>query len=54
MFVGHRRDPGRDLVEREMRKYKLPMKELQDTERVDPALKKLGYASLDDFFAGLS
>jgi len=44
---------GRDLVEREFRKYKLGMKELQSPEKVDPALKKLGFSSLDDFFAGV-
>ena len=44
---------GRELTDKELRKYKLSPKHLSDEQRVGPALKKLGLASVDDFFAAV-
>jgi GTP pyrophosphokinase len=44
---------GRELTEKELRKYKLSPKQLSDDEKVAPVLKKLGLASLDDYFAAV-
>jgi GTP pyrophosphokinase len=44
---------GRELTEKELRKYKLSPKQLSDGEKVAPVLKKLGLASLDDFYAAV-
>jgi GTP pyrophosphokinase len=44
---------GRELTEKELRKYKLSPKQLADQERVGPALKKLGISSVEDFFAAV-
>jgi GTP pyrophosphokinase len=44
---------GRELTEKELRKYKLSPKQLSDDEKVAPVLKKLGLASLDDYVAAV-
>ena len=44
---------GRELTEKELRKYRLSAKEMFEGERSEEALRKLGFASLDDFFAAV-
>jgi len=44
---------GRELTEKELRKYRLSPKQLADEAKVGPALKKLGLAGIDDFFAAV-
>ena len=44
---------GREITERELRKYKLPMKQLSEEEVVKEALRKLGFAELDDYYAAV-
>ncbi len=42
---------GRELTEKEIAKYKLPRKYLQEESRVAQALRKLGFAALEDYYA---
>jgi GTP pyrophosphokinase len=42
---------GRELIEKELRKYKLALSVLAEDPRVSDTLRKLGLASLEDFFA---
>ena len=44
---------GRELTEKEFRKYRRTLKEFDDEGKLEPALSKLGYAALDDFFAAV-
>jgi len=44
---------GRELTEKELRKYRLTTKEMFEGERSLEALRKLGFAQLDDFFAAV-
>jgi GTP pyrophosphokinase len=44
---------GRELTEKELRKYRLSAKELFEGDRSEEALRKLGFAALDDFFAAV-
>lgn len=44
---------GKELTEKELRKYKLSPALLQDEEKTAPILKKVGLAELDDFFAAV-
>jgi len=44
---------GRELVEKELRKFRLSPREVLDSEKSGEFLKKLGFASLDDFFAAV-
>jgi GTP pyrophosphokinase len=44
---------GRELTEKEFRKYKRSIKQFADEESLQQALKKLGFAELDDFFAAV-
>jgi GTP pyrophosphokinase len=44
---------GRELVERECRKYKMSLRALSDDARVADGLRKLGLADLDDYFAAV-
>jgi GTP pyrophosphokinase len=43
---------GRELADKEFRKYKLSLKSFEGSP-LEQALSKLGYAALDDFFAGV-
>jgi GTP pyrophosphokinase len=45
---------GRELTEKEFRKYKLNLKRLAEDERLKEALRKLGLAELDDFFPAVA
>jgi GTP pyrophosphokinase len=47
------RDLGRELTEKEFRRYKVSLKLLEDVEKVRPVLSRLGYAELDDYFTGV-
>jgi guanosine-3',5'-bis(diphosphate) 3'-pyrophosphohydrolase len=44
---------GRDLTEREFRRYKRSVKHFSDDESLRQALDKLGFAELDDFYAAV-
>jgi len=44
---------GKELTEKEFRKYKLSLKSFKGDDNLEAALKKLGLATLDDFFAGV-
>ena len=44
---------GREMVEKEFRKYKLSLKVLHDESRVREVLAKFGYAALEDLYAGV-
>jgi guanosine-3',5'-bis(diphosphate) 3'-pyrophosphohydrolase len=44
---------GRELVDREFRKYKLSLRAVAEDGRVAEALRKLGLADLQDFFAAV-
>ena len=44
---------GRELTEKELRKYKLSPAVLQERDAIAPLLKKLGLADIDDFFAAV-
>jgi guanosine-3',5'-bis(diphosphate) 3'-pyrophosphohydrolase len=44
---------GRELTEKDLRKYKLSPTVLQNEEKTAPILRKLGLAALDDFFAAV-
>jgi GTP pyrophosphokinase len=44
---------GRELTEKEFRKAKLSLKQFTDDGQVDAALRKLGLADLDDYFAAV-
>jgi len=44
---------GKELTDRELRKYRLSPKILTENGKVSEALSKLGVASLDDFFAAV-
>jgi len=44
---------GKELTEKEFRKYKLNLKQYVDDERVGKLLRQLGLASLDDFYASV-
>jgi GTP pyrophosphokinase len=44
---------GRELTEKELRKYRLSSKEMFEGERAAEAMRKLGFAGLDDFFAAV-
>ncbi len=42
---------GKELTDKEMKKYRLPVRILTDEARVREALRKLGVADLDDYYA---
>jgi GTP pyrophosphokinase len=44
---------GKELTEKELRKYKLSLKPFLGGEQLQEALRKLGLAELDDFFAAV-
>jgi GTP pyrophosphokinase len=44
---------GKELTEKEFRKYKLALKNFKGDEKLEAALKKFGLSTLDDFFAGV-
>jgi GTP diphosphokinase / guanosine-3',5'-bis(diphosphate) 3'-diphosphatase len=44
---------GRELTEKELRKYRLSAREMFEGERSNEAMRKLGFAALDDFFAAV-
>lgn len=44
---------GKELSDKEFRKYKLSIKSFKGDARLDEALKKLGMSTLDDFYAGV-
>jgi GTP pyrophosphokinase len=44
---------GKELTEKEFRKYKVSIKKSQVDGRLDAVLSKLGFAALDDFFAAV-
>jgi GTP pyrophosphokinase len=44
---------GRELVEKELRKYRLSPREVLENGKAADALKKLGFAALDDFLAAV-
>jgi len=44
---------GKELTDKEFRKYKVSMKSFKGDEKLDAALKKLGVSSLDDFYAAV-
>jgi GTP pyrophosphokinase len=44
---------GRELTEKEFRKYRLPFKERGDDPRLAEALRKLGFANLEDYLAAV-
>jgi hypothetical protein len=44
---------GRELVEKELRKFRLSPREVLDPAKAADVLKKLGFATLDDFFAAV-
>jgi GTP pyrophosphokinase len=45
---------GRDLVEKELRKYKVSLKQYVDDGRLADGLKKLGVAELDDYYSAVA
>ena len=45
---------GRELTEKGFRKYKMTLKKFVVDERLEEGLKKLGLATLDDYFAAVS
>jgi GTP pyrophosphokinase len=45
---------GRELVEKEFRKYKLSLKSFADEGALAPVLAKLGFPELDDFLAAVA
>ena len=44
---------GRELVEKELRKYRLSPREILENGKAAEALKKLGFAAIDDFLAAV-
>jgi len=44
---------GRELTEKEFRRYKRTLKSFADEGRLEAALSKMGFAELDDFFAAV-
>ncbi|HJQ96681.1 MAG TPA: bifunctional (p)ppGpp synthetase/guanosine-3',5'-bis(diphosphate) 3'-pyrophosphohydrolase [Candidatus Polarisedimenticolaceae bacterium] len=44
---------GRELTEKELRKYRLSAKEIFEGERAAEAMRKLGFAQVDDFLAAV-
>ena len=44
---------GKELTDKEFRKYKLSLKSLKGDERLEAALKKFGLAALDDYYAAV-
>ncbi len=44
---------GRELLEKELRRYRLSPKAMMEGEQAAEALKKLGYAQMDDFLAAI-
>jgi GTP diphosphokinase / guanosine-3',5'-bis(diphosphate) 3'-diphosphatase len=44
---------GRELVEKELRKYRLSPREILENGKATEALKKLGFAAIDDFLAAV-
>jgi GTP pyrophosphokinase len=44
---------GKELTEKEFRKYKISIKKAWDDGRIKGVLTKLGFAALDDFFAAV-
>jgi GTP pyrophosphokinase len=44
---------GRDLVEKELRKFRLSPREILDAGKATEVLKKLGFAALEDLFAAV-
>jgi GTP pyrophosphokinase len=44
---------GRDLVEKELRKFRLSPREVLDAGKVTDLLKKLGFAAVEDLFAAV-
>jgi guanosine-3',5'-bis(diphosphate) 3'-pyrophosphohydrolase len=44
---------GRELTEKELRKYRLSTKEMFEGERAAEAMRKLGFAQIDDFLAAV-
>lgn len=44
---------GRELTEKEFRKYRVPVRTLTDDPAVGEALRRMGLAELDDFFAAV-
>jgi GTP pyrophosphokinase len=44
---------GRELTERELRRYKMALKAFEEDGRLAGALSRLGYATLADFFAAV-
>jgi GTP pyrophosphokinase len=44
---------GKELTEKEFRKYKISIKKAEEDGLVEPALSKLGFAALDDFFSAV-
>jgi len=44
---------GKELTEKEFRKYKISIKKSEEAGRLAAVLSKLGYAALEDFFAAV-
>ncbi len=44
---------GRELTEKELRKFRLSPKDVLDPEKAADVLKKMGFSSIDDFFAAV-
>jgi GTP pyrophosphokinase len=44
---------GKELTDKEFRKYKLSIKSFKGDDKLDAALRKLGLSTLDDFYAGV-
>ena len=44
---------GRDLTEKELRKYRVTLRSLSGNGKLDEAIKGLGYGGLEDFYAAV-
>ena len=44
---------GRELMEKELRRYRLSPKAMMEGEQAEEALRKMGYAQMDDFLAAI-
>jgi len=44
---------GRELIEKELRKYRLSPREILENGKATEAMKKLGFSALEDFFAAV-
>jgi len=44
---------GKELTEKEFRKYKISIKKAEEDSQIEAALSRLGYAALDDFYAAV-